>query len=160
MAFLASCAAGTRLKTSAAVPENVSGTYRLYLYGCRYPDDVENLAVIIDESSPYRFELYVPETSYRTIEHVSGAEAIERADKFLRCTVRNVTGTRLQKIVDSGGRTIAFEMRPLYFPLEFGRDDILDVHYWLAGDYIRVYIKLDPDIENRLQDYDTPPGAP
>jgi len=142
--LLAGCSFGTRLETTPAMPTDAAGTYRLYLYGCHYPADTENMALLVDERAPYRFDLFVLDTSYRTRENRSGADALAEANTFVRCSTETVWKTVFRKIVDPAGKTIAFELKPLYDPLRMGMDEVLQSNYALTDGTVTVYIKRNP----------------
>ena len=96
-------------------------------------------------------EIYGLPTSYQVKKGISGQEALKEADAFVRCSTRRVTQTQLRRIKDDAGGTIGYEMRPLYFPTEFGQTDVLLVSYALQNGVVRTYIKLDPDVERALE---------
>ena len=150
--ILQACAAGTQLTTAPAEPNELKGTYTLLLYGCHYPDDVKNLAILVDEGSTTPVEIYDLPTSYQVKKGLSGALAIKEADAFVRCSVRQVSETRLRRIPDGAGGTVGYEVRPFYSWLEFGGPDVLLVSYSLQKNgTVRTYIRLDPDVENMLE---------
>ncbi len=148
---LQACVAGKQLATSSANPADLQGNYTLLLYGCHYPADIKNLAVLVDEGSRYPVEIYDLPTSYQVKKGVSGPQALKEADSFVRCSTRRVSGTQLRRITDDAGGTIGYEVRPLYFPLEFGQTDVLFVSYSLQNGTVRTYIRLDPDVERALE---------
>ena len=160
IAFLAltlqACAAGKQLTTASARPADLQGSYTLLLYGCHYPEEIKNLAILVDERSKYPVEIYDIPSSYQVKKGVPGPEALAEADAFVRCSTRRVDGTQLRRIVDDTGGTIGYEVRPIYFPLEFGKIDVLFVTYSLMPNgTVRSYVRLDPDVE-RIVDS---PGA-
>jgi hypothetical protein len=54
----------------------------------------------------------------------------------------------LRRIPDDAGGTIGYEVRPLYFWLEFGKPDVLLVSYvFQKNGTVRTYIRLDLDVE-------------
>ncbi len=148
---LQACVAGKQLPTSSANPAELKGTYTLLLYGCHYPEDIKNLAVLVDEGSRYPVEIYDIPTSYQVKKGVPGPQALKEADSFVRCSTRRVIQTQLRRITDGAGGTLGYEMRPLYFPLEFGQLDVLLVSYSLQNGIVRTYIRLDPDVERALE---------
>ena len=156
MTMLSSCAAGIRLRTEPVALKSEEGSYRLYLYGCHHGDDLENLALVVDEHSLYRFYLFVPATSYRVITNQSFDRAIEQADRFLRCGIRTVTETHLRRIVAPDGSTAGFEILPHYNPLEVGAEEAVLVNYSQKGGIITVYITRDPSLDQRLSFPDIP----
>jgi hypothetical protein len=159
LALLAGCTFGTRLQTDAALPAEASGTYRLYLYGCRYPTDVEIMALLVDQTAPYRFDLFVPDDSYRIKEDLPGKAALTEADKFIRCSHHTLWTTAFRRIVDPAGRIIAFELKPLYFPHDVGVAEVLLTDYSLRNGTVRTYIRLDPVYERKERAFSNKPDA-
>jgi len=153
--MLQACAIGKQLATAPADPAELTGSYTLFLYGCHYPDDIKNVALLLDEKSTYPLEIYDLPTSYQVKKGVPGPQALADADAFVRCSVRLLSGTQLRRILDETGGTMGYEVRPLYSPLEFGRLDVLHVSYSLQNGIVRTYIRLDPDVERALES----PGA-
>jgi hypothetical protein len=150
-ALLSGCTFGTRLDAVMAPVQEVSGTYRLYLYGCRYPDDAENLALLVDQSTPYRIELYVKPTSYKVRQDLPAADALAAAQKFIRCSQHEVWTTSFRRIADPEGRTIAFELEPRYYAWDVGAEEPLVTSYSLRNDTVTVYISPNPMLEHREQ---------
>lgn len=149
--LLQSCISGKQLVTQAAVPGEVKGSYTLLLYGCHYPEDIKNVAILVDESGKYPLEIYDIPTSYKVKKGVLSEQALREADSFVRCGTHRIWQTGLRKIlVDSGG-VIGYEVRPLYFPLEFGIPDVLQISYALKNGAVKAYIRLDPDVERALE---------
>jgi len=146
---LSSCALGMRLRTEAAGPRPSEGNYRLYLYGCHYAEDLKNLVLIVDERSPYRFELFVPDPSYRIVSNLSFDRAIEQADRFLRCGIQTVAETHQRRIVAPDGATAGYEVLPHYIQHEVGAAEAVQVNYSLKNGVVMVYISLDPALERR-----------
>jgi hypothetical protein len=159
LALLAGCSFGTRLQTDTALPDEVSGTYRLYLYGCRYPSDVEIMALLADQSAPYRFDLFVPDDSYRIKEDMPGKVALNEAETFIRCSHHTMWMTAFRRVVDPAGKTIAFELKPLYFPHDVGTAEVLLTNYSLRDDIVTTYIRLDPAYE-RMLSFPNEPSSP
>ncbi len=149
--LLQACGAGKQLTTGSADPAALKGAYTLLLYGCHYPDDIKNLAVLLEDGSRYPVEIYDTPTSYQVKKGLTGPQAFKEADSFVRCSVRHATQTQLRRIIDDAGGTIGYEVRPLYSPLEFGRSDVLFVSYSLRNGTVRAYIRLDPDLERALE---------
>jgi hypothetical protein len=145
------CVAGKQLATGSADATELKGTYTLLQYGCHYPDDIKNLAILIDEGSRYPVEIYDTPTSFQVKKGLSGPQALKEAGSFVRCSVRRVTEAPLRRIMDAAGETIGYEVRPLYSPLEFGKTDVLLVSYSLKNGTVRTYIRLDPDVERALE---------
>jgi hypothetical protein len=152
---LSSCVmtAGSHLKTEAAKPSEVTGTYTLLLYGCRYPDDLENVAILVREGGPYIFEIYSLATRYKIKSGLTADEALREAGQFVTCSVQ-YKDSRMSRISDPRGAVIGYEVRPLYSPIRFGMYDVLNIQYVLRDGQgkIVIYIKLDPTVEMQLRD--------
>jgi hypothetical protein len=150
-AMLQACVPSKRLATSAAFISDVQGTYTLLLYGCHYPDQISNIAILVDEASKYPVEIYDLDTSYKVKKGVPPQQALAEADSFVRCTTHRIWQTQLLRILDDTGGTIGYEVRPLYIPYEFGIPDVLLVNYFLRNGVVRVYIKIDPVVERAIE---------
>jgi hypothetical protein len=135
------------LRTEEAKPADVSGTYTLILYGGRYPDDLETVAILDPEGDKYHFDIYAPDFDYKTEKGVSGKEAIKEAQKFVSFH-RSFFKSVLSRILDNKGDTIGYELRPLYNPLTYGFSDLINVNYFLKENgRIKVVIRLVPSVE-------------
>ena len=148
--MLNSCISGTRLDIRGAVPGDLQGTYTVILYGCRYPSDLENLAILYPEGGPVTFEMFALKTNYQVKEKLPADEALKQAEKFLTCSI-DYWKPQLGKIVDREGVVAGYELRPLYPPYKYGRSDVLQVNYWLKDSKVTVYIRLDPNIEKAVE---------
>jgi hypothetical protein len=142
--------AGNHLKIEAAKQLEVTGTYTLLLYGCRYPDDVENVAILDKEGDPYTIAIYAPDFRYKVKTGLPAEEALKQAEQFVKCSV-HYQQTRFSKIPDATGNIVGYEARALYSPIRFGMYDVLDVQYVVRDNRIVVYIKLDPAVDKELR---------
>jgi hypothetical protein len=147
---LVACAPGMQLLTTGAQSSDVKGTFTLLLYGCHYPADVKNVAILLNEGSIQPFEIYDIKTSYKVKKGMSAQEALSEAAAFVKCSTHRVTDTELRSIPDGAGGIMGYELRPLYFPLEFGVSDILLISYAMKDGMIRAYIRLLPDVERQI----------
>lgn len=150
---LGACAVGTRLDTGTARPNEVTGTFSVYLYGCRYPSDIETMALLVDQTTPYPFDLVVLPASYRTKTGLAGPDALSEAAAFVQCGIYATGAHVLRSISDPAGKTIAFEIKPLYPRLEMGAEEVLFSDYFLRDDRVRAYFKLNPQVE-RIRNFD------
>ncbi len=150
-ATLQACVPANQLRTRSADPSELNGAYTLMLYGCHYPDQINNVAIFVAENSKYQVEIYDLDTSYKLKKDVPSQQAFADADSFVRCSTYRVWQTQLLRIPDGSGGTIGFELRPLYVPYEFGMPDVLRTTYTLRNGVVRVYIKMDPDVEKALE---------
>ena len=147
--FIYHASAGS-IRTEAAYSVDDGGTYTLILYGGRYYRDAESLALLDLEDDSYTLEPYAPEFDYRVIKGLTAKDALGKAEHFLSSQYA-FRRSLLSRILDSSGKTIGYELRPLYYPLTFGITDVLDVGYALKNDgKVRVYIRLDPAVVRHI----------
>jgi len=144
------CSYGTQLRTESADPKGIEGTYDLFTYGCRYPDDIEHAAFLIAPDKASMVELYVPATSYKVKKGIPADQALAEANTHVRCGVRTVEAIRVLRIPDGSGGTLGFEILPRYPATDVGGMDPLNVSYALKDGKITVYIRLFPDVEKKL----------
>lgn len=142
-------AAGKQLKTESAGQASITGTFTALLYGCRYPDDIENAAILVAEGSRYPVEIYALETRYKVKKGLDAQKALAEANAFVKCGVHTVWQTQIRRIRDDDGGTIGYEVRPLYFPYDVGAADVLLISYALKDGKVRAYIRLTPEMEKR-----------
>lgn len=143
---LISCAPALYLKTAVAQPAEVTGTYTLILYGARYSNDIENVALLAKEGTGYAFEVYAPEFDYRVKKNLPAAEALAEAQRFVGFHYA-FRRSQLSTILDNKGSAIGYEVRPLYSPLDFGYTDVLDITYTLQDRKVTVRIRLIRELE-------------
>jgi hypothetical protein len=137
----------TSLKTEAANPSEVKGTFTLILYGGNYYDDLETMAILDREGDQYTLDLYKPDFDYRAIKGLPAKEALEKAEKFIRFNP-SFWHSQLSKILDDKGDVIGYELRPLYYPITYGSSDVLDVHYWMKeGGRVKITVRLITSVE-------------
>jgi hypothetical protein len=125
----------------------VKGNFNLILYGGRHSDDLETLAILDIDGDNYFFDPFAPDFDYKVFKNVPAEKAIQTAEKFV--SFHNAFHkTVLKKILDSKGKTIGYELRPLYYPIVYGFADVMDVFYWeKEGGRIKVLIRLIEPIE-------------
>jgi len=141
-----SCATGKHLRTEQAADSEITGNYTLMLHGGRYSEDLENVAIFDKEGDPYTFEIAAREDNYTVQKGVPAKEALDVAKKFVSFH-RSVRGTKLNRLVDKEGNIIGYELRPLYYQLEFGYSDILYTDYSVKDNKIIVHIWLRYELE-------------
>jgi hypothetical protein len=156
MLVLQSCAFGKQLQTQTADPKTITGTYDLYLYGCRYPADYEHAAFLISPDAKYPVELFVRDTSYKVTKGVQADKALSEADTFVRCGIHTVMETRVHRIPDDSGGTIGYEVLPRYPFSDIGGSDPLLVSYSLKEGKITVTIRLSPEAESKIKSAGSP----
>lgn len=137
------------LRTEEVGPADIKGTFTLILYGGRYFRDVETAAFLDVEGDLYKFEPYAPDFDYRVIKGLSAEEALERAELFVGGQY-DYWRSLLSRIIDDQGRTVGYEVRPLYHLPSFGVSDVMNIDYVMKGDKIRIYIRLKSQVEREL----------
>ena len=145
--LLQSCVSGMQLSPRSADPTELKGTYTLITYGCRYADDVENIAILSDEKSGYSVEVYALDAMYKVRTGLPGDIAMSEAKAFIHCGMHTVWQTVFRKISDSKGTTIAYELKPLFEPWEFKTPEVLLSSYVLNGSIVTAYFQLDPSLK-------------
>jgi hypothetical protein len=150
-AMLQGCMAGKQLMTGAADPSEVKGTYTLLLYGCHYPTQIQDVAILVDEAGRYPVQIYDLDTSYTVKKGIPAEQALSEADRFVRCSTNKIWRTEMRKILDDSGGIIGYEVRPLFMPVEFGTADVIRTSYSLHEGTVRAYIRLFPDVERQQQ---------
>ena len=148
--FSSTLAQGKLLKTFETAPTVAAGSYTLFLYGCSYHDDVENVAILDREGDPYTLELFTPDFRYKVKTGLSAEQALAEAEQFVTCGPYYQM-TQFSAISDRAGKVIGYEVRPLYSPIRFGTYNVLDIQYADNGAKVVVYIRLDPDIERAIE---------
>ena len=125
------------IRTEDASETEIAGTYSLILYGGTFGNDLGAVAILAKEDTPYTVLPYAPEFDYKIIKHMPAKEALAEAFSF---TSRHPDFYRSQitRIVDSSGRVIGYEIRPLYRTFTYGDPDVLYTYYWREGDKVFV----------------------
>lgn len=145
--ILASCY-GKHLYTRevAALPSGLSGTFSVLEFGCRHPDDIFNIAILDADNDPHKFEIYAPDFEFKTKNFLPADEAFKQAEDFIRCSF-HFQQEQVSEIINSTGKIMGYEVRPLYSPLRFGMSDVMIVNYSKKDGIVRVYLRLDPRVE-------------
>jgi hypothetical protein len=125
------------IRTEGASEKEITGTYSLILYGGTYGNDVEAVAILAKEDSLYTIAPYAPEFDYKVIKHVPAKEGLAEAYSFIS-RHPDFSREQIARIVDSSGRVIGYEVRPLYRAFTFGAPDVLYTYYWRKGDKVFV----------------------
>lgn len=155
LVFSVSLAHAKYLETEEAKADDVTGVFTLILYGGRHINDLETIAILDKEGDQYEFETYAPEFDYKIKKGVPAGDALNEAKKFV--SFHNAFWrSQLSKVFDEKGNIIGFELRPLYYPFVYGRDDLLEVSYKPKDGKVIVYIRLIPEVFNTLLFGDLP----
>lgn len=132
------------LKTGKAREEEIQGAFSLILYGGRHINDLETVAFLDIEGDHYEFEPYAPDFDFRIKRNMSAEDALKEAKNFV--SFHNAFWRpQFSKIFDLDGKIIGYEMRPLYRPFVYGRDDLLEIYYRIKGKKVIIEIRLTPD---------------
>ena len=140
------------LKTEKAELSEIDGIFKLILYGARYSDDIETVAILDYEGDQYEIKPFAPDFDFRIKKEVPAKEAVKEAIKFISFH-NSFHKYSLKRIIDNKGYTVGFEFRPLYYPSIYGLSDVMDIDYWLKEKgKIKATIRLIPSVERlRLQ---------
>jgi hypothetical protein len=90
---------------------------------------------------------------YKVTKGLSASQALNAGTAFLHYGSYTVWHTVLRRISDNAGRTIGYELKPLYRPGEVRTPETTLSSYILKDGKVTVYIMLDPLLE-RWRDAD------
>ena len=140
---------GKRLLTVSSPTTVINGVFTLILYGGNYNNDPETVAILAKDNDRYTFEVFAPEFRYVVKKDVPAKEAITEAENFVsrHSSFRQVG---ISCIIDDKDNILGYEFRPLYFPLTFGVEDVIDVDYKMKANKIIVSVRLNPSVEKKL----------
>lgn len=149
---LTACAPGIRLDSRTGGPSELpEGTYTLFFYGCGHAQRIDNVVIIAPEGRGWTHEIHGPKFEYTVRTGVPAADALAEADRFLRCSVY-YRKTILRSMVAPDGRTLGYELRPLYLPYDFGREDVFLNDFRLKdGNRVVSYIQLEHSVERLIR---------
>ena len=149
MLLVYGCGGSKYLRTEAAGPQAITGTYTLLLHGARYGDDMQNVAILDREGDGYTFELHAPEYDYKVRKGVAAGDAVSEAERFVRSHY-SFAASQWYAIRGEDGSVLGYEVRPLYQPLATGYADILDITYVIKDRKVVCRIQFKPEIERSL----------
>jgi len=147
--FCVSCTPGIRLNTQGYYSA-VTGTYNVIFYGCNYLNDLQTIAFLDRADDRFTFEPFAPAFNYRVKKGVDANEALTEAYNFVNCNT-SFRSAQLSRIMAPNGETLGYEVRPLYSPITYGVEDVLDIDYRLKDDRVVITIRLVPSVERLLQ---------
>lgn len=142
--------AGKSLETKLADPSQIKGKFTVILYGTAQYEGLETTAFLDIEGDDYTFEPYASEFQYKTEKGLQAEEAIKKAEKFVSAH-RNFFRLQWARILDKNGRTVGYELRPLYHPLSYGMSDVTIVTYYQKNSKIEIRIRLESSVEDQLR---------
>lgn len=127
-------------------PEDVQGTFSLILFDNAYGNGIQRLALLDREGDQVTIEPYAPVYEYRIVKNLSGPDALKKALHFVTLPV-DARSTRLVRISDSSGAVLGYELRPLFYSIAYGTDDVLEVSYRRKGEFLYVHMRLTEKVE-------------
>ena len=146
---LTGCAAGVRLESRVAEPQPV-GSFTAILYGAGHGTDLETAAFLDVEGDEYTLKPAGSKDNFTVSEHLSGWQALTEARKFVSFHP-SFTRIEQQEILGPDGRVIGYAVKPLYYPQDFGTDDVLEIDYRLQPDQtVLIHIRLKDLVEKRV----------
>lgn len=150
-AVLNGCAYGKKLNTGPAERiDTASGTYTVYMYGCKYPRDIKDVAILDKEGDDTTITIDAPDKDYIKMTGIPAESAFKDAEKFVGCSYFFQKAV-IREILGPDGRVFGYELRPLYLIRDFGIEDVLDIEYFINGSTIKTTIKLKPGVEQALE---------
>lgn len=147
--FFISPANAISLDTKEVPDTEIKGVFDVILYGSRHANDLETIAFLDPIDDEYAIQIYAPDFDYRIDKSKDSKVALDIARKFTswhRSFVRHI----YSKIITPDGKTVGYEVKPLYLPFEFGRSDVFDISYRLDGKKVIITIKLFESVERQL----------
>lgn len=143
---------GETMRTRRVSVAPSSGTFSLILYGGRYGEDLESVAVLDKEGDGYTLTPFAPDFDFKVRKGTAAKDALKEAEEFVSWHP-NFVSSALSEISDDRGVLIGYELRPLYSPVAYGTLDVLDIIYTRKDDLVYFSIKLKPSVQ-RLIDGD------
>jgi hypothetical protein len=87
---------------------------------------------------------------YTSTPGMSGQEALQAAVSFVQ---KNPSFTRVvvSGILDPSGRTIGYEVRPMFSPIDYGAEDVMSITYMLKGPgTVEAHVDVIERVQNEL----------
>ena len=105
--------------------------------------------MLVDEKSGYTFDVYALDAMYKVKRDIPAVQALIEANTFFHCSAASVRETELRRIVDPAGKTIAYELKPLYKPLDLQESEVLRSSYVLKDGKVTASFSLDPTYQRK-----------
>jgi hypothetical protein len=100
------------------------------------------MAFLVPQGNGYTVTPYAPQYDYNTISNVTAQEGLRQAVAFISNNP-TYTNYEIRRISDPAGKTVGYEIRPLYDATANGRSDVMWVEYGLSdGGAVNVHIHL------------------
>jgi hypothetical protein len=144
---LVACARGTYLRSEPmSGPVEIAGSFTFILYATDLYDRLKRAAFLDVEGDGYTLAVKAPAFEYEVQEGIEAVEATEKALHVLS-SHRDFLRMRVARVLDGEGNTIAYELRPLYKPTDYGLSDVLIIDHWLVDEgRVDVVIDVKPSI--------------
>lgn len=142
-------AANKSLELKLIDPSEIKGMCTVILYGTARFEGLETTAFLDVEGDAYTLEPYAPEFEFKTEKGLQAAEAIKKAEKFVS-NHQNFSRLQWAKILDNNGKTVGYELKPLYHPLSYGISDVTIITYYQKNGKIEIRVRLESSIEQQL----------
>jgi hypothetical protein len=152
ISFISSgCGGGKFLKTQDVQSnETINGLYTLILYHDGSNEGLKTIAFLQAQGEGYSLVPYAPDYEYAVMRNIGGKEALQKAFAWIRDNPL-YKEYEIRKILSPTGKTIGYEVRPLYDPLAHGISNVMTVSY-LLGDKGIVQMHIDL-LEKVINDY-------
>ena len=143
-------AANKSLKLELTDLSEIKGTFTVILYGTARFEGLETTTFLDIEGDEYTFEPYASEFEFKTEKGLQTTEAVKIAEKFVS-SHPNFSRLQWAKILDNNGKTIGYELKPLYHPLSYGMSDVTIVTYYQKNGKIEIRVRLESSVEQQLR---------
>ena len=130
---------------------DTTGLYTLILYHEAQYGGLKTIAFLVPAGNGYSLAPYAPEYDYTTISNVGGQEGLRQAIAFISNNP-TYTNYEIHRISDPMGKTVGYEVRPLYDATANGRSDVMWLEYGLNGGTVNVHIHL---YQNIMEEYES-----
>ena len=103
------------------------------------------------EGDAYELQPFGPPFNYSLVKGLTRAEAVRQAQEFIASHVV-ANKIELRAIIGPAGTPVGYELRPLYLPVTYGENDVLDISYIPRQDgRIIIYVRLKDRIERMFE---------
>lgn len=136
-----------------ARPEEIRGQFSVILFDNAYGHGIQRIAFLDREGDRITIEPYALVDEYKIIRNLSGPDAYKRALDFVSVPTE-IRTTRLSSIIDASGALIGYELRPLYYYLSYGTEDVLEVSYRFKGEFLQVHTRLTEKVDKLFRGHD------
>lgn len=143
---LCSCATigigGKSLRT-VPIEENadIMGLFTAIFYGRHYAEEADAVVIMDLEGDEYTFMPIGRTMDFETLKSITAFEAFYESEPFFSLHAAYSGKTAIRRILSPTGHTIGYEIRPLYMPTYYGKEDVVMPTYTMTKEG-RVYFKV------------------